>query len=72
LTIPHPPADLATLFACWPVWWIHQNILSLSSASARRIQQQMPKPRQCPTFAEILFDHSKFKNEKYTLSAFYC
>ena len=54
LTFSNPPADFATLLVCWLVWWLHQNFRSLSSASAGRTQQQMPKPRQCSTLCVTL------------------
>jgi tetratricopeptide (TPR) repeat protein len=53
LTFSHPPADFATLLVCWLVWWLHQNLRPLLSASAGRTQQQIPKPRQCSTLAAI-------------------
>jgi hypothetical protein len=53
LTFSNPPADFATLLVCWLVWWFRQNLRSLIYASAGRTQQQMPKPRQCSTLAEI-------------------
>jgi uncharacterized damage-inducible protein DinB len=48
---------LATHLVCWLVWWLHQNLLSLTGASAGRTQQQIPKPRQCSTLCVTKNDY---------------
>ena len=75
LTISHPPADLATLLVCWLVWWFHQNLRSLLSASAGRTVIKFHTFAKPMTLPAILVRHlhrnEETKKHTYNFTFFF-